>query len=263
MPDSVKRFYESFPYPSKPIFSRKNLFKNAQWISRLAGMEPDSFPEGSRILEAGCGTGEFSCGFALSPHARVMGVDVSSASLQIARRNAEKFGLMNVSFESADVLKLPFESGSFDYVFSLGCIHHTQNPRKAFSELCRVTRPGGVVVVGVYHAWGRLRTRLAGLLLSLAVADEEKRLSLAHKWFSPQKTFSAQQRIWLADKYLHPLEHHLLVNDLRQWFAQEGLEFEQASPAIQKPLSLLNALKADLSFGLRQESFMVLAGRKA
>lgn len=105
-------------------------------FARLAGTE--------RILDAGTGTGTLALG--LAPHAHeIVGVDLVPELLAEARRLAQ--GLRNVSFVEADVLALPFEPESFDLAASSRTLHHVARPELLVSELARVARPGGSILL--------------------------------------------------------------------------------------------------------------------
>jgi ubiquinone/menaquinone biosynthesis C-methylase UbiE len=98
---------------------------------------------GSEVaLDSGCGTG--SLAFALAPHVReVVGVDSSADYLEAARAIAPG----NVRFVEGDATELPFGYGVFDLAGSLRVLHHVRRPELAVSELTRVTRPGGRILV--------------------------------------------------------------------------------------------------------------------
>jgi ubiquinone/menaquinone biosynthesis C-methylase UbiE len=97
-----------------------------------------------RALDAGTGTGPLA--LALAPLVReVIGLDLVPEMLAHARRSAD--GIPNISFVEGDVLRLPFESGSFDLVATSRTIHHIQWPEIALAEITRVTRLGGHVLV--------------------------------------------------------------------------------------------------------------------
>lgn len=95
-----------------------------------------------RALDAGCGTGALA--YALAPRvAEVVGVDPSPAFLEAARRGAPP----NCVFVEGDATALPFEYGSFDLSGCLRVLHHVRRPELVVSELARVTRPGGRILV--------------------------------------------------------------------------------------------------------------------
>jgi SAM-dependent methyltransferase len=95
-----------------------------------------------RALDAGCGAGALA--FALAPLVReVVGVDRSAGLLEAARERAPA----NCSFVEADVTALPFEWGEFDLAGCLRVLHHVHRPELVVSELARVTRPAGRILV--------------------------------------------------------------------------------------------------------------------
>lgn len=93
-------------------------------------------------LDSGCGTGAFA--LALAPLVgEVVGVDPSLEYLEAARSVAPE----NVRFVEGDATQLPFEYGMFDIAGCLRVLHHVRRPELVISELARVTRPGGRVLV--------------------------------------------------------------------------------------------------------------------
>jgi ubiquinone/menaquinone biosynthesis C-methylase UbiE len=107
-----------------------------------------AYPAGSRVLEAGCGTGAQTVTLARnSPHARFVSVDVSAASLAEAKRRADTAGIANVQFRQADLFALPFEPQSFDHVFVCFVLEHLSRPLEALAALKRLLRTGGSITV--------------------------------------------------------------------------------------------------------------------
>jgi SAM-dependent methyltransferase len=98
---------------------------------------------GSEVaLDSGCGTGGLA--FALAPHVgEVVGVDVRADYLEAATERAPE----NVRFVEGDAMALPFEYGMFDIAACIRVLHHVRRPELAVSELARVTRPGGRLLV--------------------------------------------------------------------------------------------------------------------
>jgi SAM-dependent methyltransferase len=104
--------------------------------------------EGHHILDAGCGTGEaaLELGRLVGGAGWVFGVDRSATIVGEAERRAEGTGLP-VEYRLADICQLPFADASFDGCRAERVLTHLGDPERALAELCRVTRPGGRVVV--------------------------------------------------------------------------------------------------------------------
>ena len=102
------------------------------------------------VIDAGCGTGIFSIIFANNGVKKVTGIDISEGSLGTARGLKEKFNLDNAEFMKQDMLKLPFPDESFDIVWAWGTVHHTTDPFGAITELIRVLKKGGSILLAVY-----------------------------------------------------------------------------------------------------------------
>ncbi len=96
--------------------------------------------EGGNALEVGCGTGRIS--ESLKPC--VSQLTVTDISEALAEKVAKRLGCVG---RQADACSLPFESGTFDLVVSSECIEHTPDPRLALSEMARVLRKGGHMIV--------------------------------------------------------------------------------------------------------------------
>lgn len=110
------------------------------------------------VLEIGLGVGADHERFAIAG-ARLHGVDLTPRAVEITRRRLAIRGLVS-DLKVADAEALPFESESFDLVYSWGVIHHSPATPQAAREILRVLRPGGEFRVMVYHTWS-----LVGLML--------------------------------------------------------------------------------------------------
>jgi SAM-dependent methyltransferase len=101
---------------------------------------------GRHVLDAGCGMGRW-LHFARRAGAEVVGMDVSPAIDVAARREGEA-----ADFVQADLRSPPFPPGSFDLVYSLGVVHHLEDPAAAVQSLARLVRPGGELRLYVYRS---------------------------------------------------------------------------------------------------------------
>jgi SAM-dependent methyltransferase len=106
------------------------------------------YPEGSTVLEAGCGVGAQTLTLAQrSAGAHFMSIDISAESVAEAKRRADAVGLGNVQFQQADLFDLPFAEASFDHVFVCFVLEHLSRPVEALAILHRVLKPGGSITV--------------------------------------------------------------------------------------------------------------------
>lgn len=110
-------------------------------LARLARLQA-----GQRVLDAGCGVGITTIYLAQQYSVRLTGVDIMPRMIGRARQRSYRSGLAGlVDFRVADVSHLPFAAGSYDAVLSESVLSFTPDPRRALSDLIRVTRPGGYV----------------------------------------------------------------------------------------------------------------------
>jgi ubiquinone/menaquinone biosynthesis C-methylase UbiE len=103
---------------------------------------------GEQVLEVGGGMGTDLAQFARHG-ALVTDVDLSGGHLELAQKNFRLRGLSG-RFVHHDAESLPFDTGTFDLVYSNGVVHHTPNTRRAVAEILRVLKPGGRAIVMVY-----------------------------------------------------------------------------------------------------------------
>jgi len=191
---------------------------------------------GRRVLDAGCGGGRYSkvCGEA---GATVFGADHTRA-VDKARQLCDL--LPNVHFVQADLKRLPFEPASFDFVFSIGVMHHDADTRSVFDAVAKMVKPGGRYSVWLYRQnqwWQELinrglrtiTTRLPSRLLMpfCHLGAILGGIPIVNKIFNKIVNFSAhanyENRVcdtfdWWAPKF----QHHHTVEELSVWFHEAG-----------------------------------------
>lgn len=108
------------------------------------------FPDyrGKRLLEIGCGAGTDLAEFARYG-ARVVGVDITETAVNLTRGRLHVEGLPG-EVTTYDGVRLPFEDGGFDVVYSWGVLHHAPRFDDLFAEIARVLTPGGQFVFMLY-----------------------------------------------------------------------------------------------------------------
>ncbi len=99
-----------------------------------------------RVLDVATGTGYLAT--ALSPHVKeVIGIDITPGMLELAVQAAQDRELDNITCLNGDVEHLPFGDSEFDAVTCRFSFHHFPGPRISLSEMARVLRPGGRLVI--------------------------------------------------------------------------------------------------------------------
>jgi SAM-dependent methyltransferase len=104
---------------------------------------------GALVFEGGCGKGRHTY-HAVKAGARVVAVDFSRA-IDVAAHNCEGLDGERL-FVQADLMALPFAPATFDLAFSFGVLHHLPAPEAGFRKLVALVKPGGRVLVYLYHA---------------------------------------------------------------------------------------------------------------
>jgi SAM-dependent methyltransferase len=132
-----QRFESSLRHSS---FDSRELF-----LGFIAPVD-ETFFGGKVILDAGCGRGRFTRLAAEFGAQDVIGVDMSSA-VDVAYRNTH--ALPNAHVLQADIHNLPFQA-VFDYIFSVGVIHHLPEPKKGFQSLLPHLKQNGSISIWVY-----------------------------------------------------------------------------------------------------------------
>jgi SAM-dependent methyltransferase len=117
---------------------------------------------GKKVLEIGLGYGTLGQLIA-SRNADYFGADIAEGPVANMRRRLAWLGLPEGHAVHASVLELPFASETFDYVYSIGCLHHTGNLRRSVHEVHRVLVPGGRAVVMLYNRHSLRRARYAAM----------------------------------------------------------------------------------------------------
>lgn len=112
---------------------------------------------GMKILDVGCGTGNFSIKLA-EMGCKVIGIDKSGEMLSQAKEKAKKKGL-DIEFHIMDIYDINFPDESFDGVFSMAAFEFIKESKKAYNEMHRVLKKDGPLLIGTINRdskWGEL-----------------------------------------------------------------------------------------------------------
>lgn len=204
-------------------------------FSAKTGLELSEL-EGLKILDAGCGGGRY-CKVAAEAGAHIFGADHTTA---VEKAQSLCSHLDHVNLVQADLKHLPFEPESFDFVFSIGVMHHDKDTRAVFDAVAKMVKPGGRYSVWLYRKnqwwqeainsglrkittkmrpeklepWCRLGAWLGGLPVINKTLNKVVNFSNHPNWENRVcDTFD-----WFAPAY----QYHHTTEELKSWFEAAG-----------------------------------------
>jgi SAM-dependent methyltransferase len=148
LPKEVKRTVDGFGWEWQTFNDQIRdtyMTDKAIFLDFIYPIHEDFF-KGKLVLDAGCGMGRFLKLGAELGSSEIIGVDLSQ-SVEAAYCNTRT--LPNAHVVQADILNLPFAQ-KFDYIFSVGVLHHMPDPRQGFSQLAKLLKEKGRISVWVY-----------------------------------------------------------------------------------------------------------------
>jgi ubiquinone/menaquinone biosynthesis C-methylase UbiE len=126
------------------LYAKSSALSNQENLRHIIELTAPS--KNDRLLDVATGTGFLAIEFA--KHVReVVGIDFTDEMLAIAKQYRIDESVGNVIFETADVESIPFGDSGFDIVSCRFAFHHFLHPETATSEIARVLRPGGKIVI--------------------------------------------------------------------------------------------------------------------
>jgi SAM-dependent methyltransferase len=194
-------------------------------LARLDGREA--------VADIGCGNGRYLAELARRGHAGpVLGADMSPGMLLAAKGRAPRAALL-----VADAMALPVRDAAADLTLAMHMLYHVPEPERALRELRRITRPGGLVIVGLNGA-DHLR-ELRGLMA-------EALTSLGRPPMRPREQISLDQgelllRSQFASVTRHDFESQLRVPDAEPIAAYVRSRAPDAGPLAEAVLGSLSA----------------------
>lgn len=193
------------------------------------------------ILDVGCGPGRFM-EILHKYHGEIIGIDLSFA-VDAAFRN---MGLKkNIHLVQADIFRLPFRDNTFDFIYSMGVLHHTNNCKKAFKMLPSLLRAGGKITITLYSSYNPIYVASSQLLRTATTKLPKVFMYyLSHSaiflyWLYRIPLFGDISRCILPismdsdwrwrvldtfDHYTPKYESHHTHQEVFQWFDEAGLK---------------------------------------
>ncbi|WP_299613259.1 class I SAM-dependent methyltransferase [uncultured Tateyamaria sp.] len=236
----VQSQYEENPYPRWRRMPSFTEFEEVEaYVAAGTGQRKrraTSNPQRAKVLIAGAGTGAHPISVAQTlPHAAVLAIDLSRASLAYATREAKVRGATNVAFAQADILKLSDVDVEFDLIESVGVLHHMEDPEAGLQALLKVLKPGGYLRLALYSKAARHAVNAARNYYSAdkyapgLIGIRAFRRDLIHTddpALAPIQTipdfFAASE---FRDLVMHVQEHQFTLPQIDEMLKRNGLKF--------------------------------------
>lgn len=240
--DVVSRQYEEWVYPEPILDLPQWLEANWQWFdpshAHRLFWPGQNYREDLNILVAGCGTNQAAVLAFTNPRSRVVGIDVSRASLLHEEFLKQKYSLDNLDLRQMPIEEIGSLSCEYDLIVSTGVLHHLEDPDAGMRSLARCLRPDGVVAIMLYAHYGRIGVELMQAVFReiglkqaapdlFAVKEAVALLPDAHPLRSyltnaPDLQFDAG----LVDTFLHGRDRSYTVDDCLDLVDSAGLVFQ-------------------------------------
>ena len=267
--DKMSDFYNEVKFPNyDDLEDYSSLYDKGIKNSFIRRID-QGLDYGVNILELGCGTGQLSL-FLARGNRKVYGVDISSGSLILGEQFRNQNKIENVFFMKMDVFDLKFKRNQFDYIITNGVLHHTKNAKEAFRCLVNVLKPGGIIMVGLYHKYGRFFTVVKQKMAKYI----GKNIYLFDK-ISRSISTKEKRDSWVTDQFLNPHETLHTPFEVFEWFSENNIDFVNLIPHAddldksifsERPIPKFSKIKEiSMIFDARQieeGGFFVMIGKK-
>lgn len=223
---TVLEFYKELPFNYQD--SVENQVKTIRGRNSVSAYPilPPLLGKSVSVLEVGCGTGWFSNNISFYYKSSVTGIDFNPVAIARATEVARSLKL-TTKFEVADLFVYQPQT-PFDVVVSLGVLHHTDNCQAAVRRLCtNCVRPGGHVMIGLYHLYGREPFLNHFQEMKDSGATEPEMLA-RYREIHPLKD-ETHLMSWFRDQVLHPHETQHTLAEMLPILQETGMELVSTS----------------------------------
>ncbi len=241
--DAIQEFYEKHPYPLpiEDLDSHREAWKNPNkrraefyrfWLDK-------PFREDIAILIAGCGTSQAAKYAIRWPAAHVVGIDLSSNSIECTQKLKRKYALSNLEVRQMPIEQTATLGRQFDLIVSTGVLHHLPDPVAGLSSLGACLSPDGCMHVMVYAPYGRsgiymLQDYCRRLKIGTS-SDDIRDLALSLRALPPnhslfpllQNSPDFRNEAGLADALLNPRDRSYTVDQFMDLMEDSGLQFDR------------------------------------
>jgi len=224
----VTDFYKDSPFPNYKIEDNKNTILTKGDKNLLTSQFKKFIGYNKNVLEVGCGTGQISNYFSIGTNNNVVGLDPTIESLNLASNFARNNNIQNVKFINADIFDDVLKDNFFDFIWCSGVLHHTKNPYNAFQIITKSLKNEGYILIGLYNKIGRIRTIIRKFFYRIF---GENFLKIVDPTLRNLKNDKDEQKAWIRDQYIHPVESLHTIDEVLEWFNNNDIEFVNSVPS--------------------------------
>lgn len=242
--EQVKEQYENLPYP--PVNPQDETLRlQMTWLDQLEMINHycfqgrQTFTDGFRVLVAGGGTGDATIFLAEQlrlTNANIVHLDLSKASIDIAKARAAIRGLNNIDWVQDSLLNVEnLGLGKFDYINCCGVLHHLSDPDAGLCALKAVLAEGGALGVmlygavgrtGIYHIQQMLRTINGNELQPEKLVHAKQLLAILPQtnWFKRGESLYVDHHngdAGIFDMLLHSQDRAYTIQELFSWLGDQ------------------------------------------
>ena len=224
----ITDFYKITPFPNYKTNDDRGTILEKGNKNTLARQFKKYIGSNKTILEVGCGTGQLSIYFAIGTNNKIVSLDPTFASINLAKDFAKKNYVSNISFLNVDIFDDVLSDECFDFIWCNGVLHHTKDPYLAFKTSIKSLKKKGYILIGLYNRFGRLRTiirKYLGKIFGVKI----------FKIFDPTlrklKLNEEEKNAWIRDQYFHPIESLHTIDEVLKWFRENNIEFISSIPS--------------------------------
>jgi SAM-dependent methyltransferase len=158
----------------------------------------------------------------------VVGLDPTIESIELAAKFSAANNINNTRYVNADIFDDVLIDEFFDFIWCSGVLHHTKDPYGAFEILIKSLKKKGYVLIGLYNRVGRIRTLIRKYFFKIL---GQKFLMLIDPTLRNLKNSPEEQKAWIRDQYMHPIEKLHTLDEVLGWFDKNGIEFINSVPS--------------------------------
>ncbi|MBR8828809.1 MAG: class I SAM-dependent methyltransferase [Gomphosphaeria aponina SAG 52.96 = DSM 107014] len=205
--EKIRQQFDSGPYPRTPLEDSPKqdivkLYHHNLVTSYYLRNQQFITTEGKTILDAGCGSGYTTLILAeANPGAKIVGIDISQASLNLAQKRLEYHGFDNVEFHLLSLEDLPQLGTKFDYVNSDEVLYLLPDIVAGLKGMKSVLKPEGIIRTNLHNSFQRFEVyRGQSLFKMMGLMDEtpgEMELEIVREFFKALKdSVQLKRNIW-------------------------------------------------------------------